>query len=171
MRESKYLKDDASNIQKLTSLPIFKDFEMGALGGLLRLSKIREYADGEIIIKEGALDQWLYFLLSGQVKIVKAGKLLQTLKRRGDVFGEMGMLGGLDRSASVYAIGPTVCLTTDASRIENVSGNDRLAFGFILYRIFAEIVTERLRLTSDDLVKAKKEIAELNERLNQLARR
>ncbi len=164
MRESKYLKDDAQNIQKLVSLPIFKDFETGLLGGLLRLSKIREYKDGEIIIKEGDLDQWLYFLLSGQVKIVKDGKLLQTLKRRGDVFGEMGMLGGLDRSASVYAIGATVCLTTDASRIESVSGNDRLAFGYILYRIFAEIVTERLRSTSENLVKAKSEIATLQKR-------
>ena len=165
MRESKYLKDDAQNIQKLVSLPVFKDFETNILGGLLKLSKIREYQDGEIIIKEGDLDQWLYFLLSGQVKIVKHGKLLQTLKRRGDVFGEMGMLGGLDRSASVYAIGPTICLTTDASRIESVSGKDRLAFGFILYRIFAEIVTERLRMTSEDLVKAKNEIAALQSRL------
>jgi len=171
MRESKYLKDDAKNIQKLISLPIFKDFEMGILGGLLRLSKIREYADGEIIIKEGDLDQWLYFLLSGQVKIVKDGKLLQTLKRRGDVFGEMGMLGGLDRSASVYAIGATVCLTTDASRLESVSSNDRLAFGFILYRIFAEIVTERLRSTSEDLVKAKIEIATLQKKLAPLIKR
>ncbi len=165
MRESKYLKDDAQNIQKLVSLPIFKDFEAGLLGGLLRLSKIREYKDGEIIIKEGDLDQWLYFLLSGQVKIVKDGRLLQILKRRGDVFGEMGMLGGLDRSASVYAIGATVCLTTDASRIESVSGNDRMAFGYILYRIFAEIVTERLRSTSENLVKAKTEIATLQEKL------
>jgi len=165
MRESKYLKDDAQNIQKLVSLPIFKDFETGLLGGLLRLSKIREYKDGEIIIKEGDLDQWLYFLLSGQVKIVKDGRLLQILKRRGDVFGEMGMLGGLDRSASVYAIGATVCLTTDASRIESVSGNDRMAFGYILYRIFAEIVTERLRSTSENLVKAKTEIATLQEKL------
>ena len=171
MRESKYLKDDAQNIQKLISLPIFKDFETGILGGLLRLSKIREYRDGEIIIKEGDLDQWLYFLLSGQVKIVKDGRLLQTLKRRGDVFGEMGMLGGLDRSASVYAIGATVCLTTDASRIESVSGNDRLAFGFILYRVFAEIVTERLRSTSEDLVKAKKEIVTLQQKSAQRTQR
>ena len=42
MRETKYLKDDAKNIQKLAGIPIFKDFETRLLGELLKLSKIRE---------------------------------------------------------------------------------------------------------------------------------
>lgn len=165
MRESRYLKDDAENIQRLISIPIFKDFETRLLGSLLKLSKIREYKDGEEIIREGDLDQWLYFLLSGQVKIMKGRKQLQVLKRRGDVFGEMGMLGGLDRSASVYAMGPTTCLTTDAARVKEAAGTDRVAFGYILYRVFAEVVTERLRNTSTDLVKAKETIARLEAEL------
>ena len=161
MRESRYLKDDADNIQKLISIPIFKDFETRLLGSLLKLSRIREYKDGERIIREGDLDQWLYFLLSGQVRIMKGEKQLQTLKRRGDVFGEMGMLGGLDRSASVFAVGATTCMTTDAARVKDVAGTDRVSFGYILYRVFAEIVTERLRNTSADLAKAQETIARL----------
>ena len=73
MLESRYLKDNIENIQKLLAIPALKNFETKSLGKLLRLSKIREYQDGEIIIKEGDRDPWLYFLLSGTIKITKEG--------------------------------------------------------------------------------------------------
>lgn len=40
MRESRYLKDDAKNIQKLMAIPVFNDFEVASLGELLKISKI-----------------------------------------------------------------------------------------------------------------------------------
>ncbi|MFC1817403.1 cyclic nucleotide-binding domain-containing protein [Thermodesulfobacteriota bacterium] len=101
MRETKYLKDDIQNIQKLATVPIFKDFETEILRELLKLSKIREYEDDELIIREGELDHWLYFLFSGSVKITKKGNVLKVLKRKWDIFGEMAIVGGIDRSASV----------------------------------------------------------------------
>ena len=161
MRESKYLKDDPKNIQKLMTIPVFKDFEVASLGELLKISKMREYQDGEQIIKEGQHDPWLYFLHTGRVKIVKHGEVLADLRRCGDVFGEMGMIGGLERSASAFAVGETTCLATDASKIEDITGKNRLAFNYVLYWIFAEILTERLESTTDELVKVKKELAKL----------
>ena len=59
MLESKYLKDNIENIQKLLAIPALKNFETKSLQKLLRLSKIREYEDAELIIKEGDLDPWL----------------------------------------------------------------------------------------------------------------
>ena len=164
MRESKYLNADSANIQKLMAIPVFKDFEVESMGDLLKVSKIREYEHGEQIIVEGEHDPWLYFLYSGGVKIVKHGKVLADLRCCGDVFGEMGMVDGSDRSASAFAIGKTVCLTTDAIKITAITGQDRLAFHFILYRIFADIVTERLKSTTDELIKTKEELAKLKSR-------
>lgn len=69
----------------------------------------------------------------------------------------MSITDGSPRSASVYAIDKTVCLATDASYIDRLSGNDRAAFYYILYRIFAEILAECLRLTSKELIKEKEE--------------
>ena len=60
------------------SIPALKNFEARNLGKLLKLSKIREYEDGEIIITEGDIDPWLYFLLSGKIKIVKEGVQINT---------------------------------------------------------------------------------------------
>jgi len=164
MRESKYLKDDIKNIQKLVAIPVFKDFEVQNLGELLNASKIRKYEHGEVIIKEGEHDPWLYFLLSGRVRISKHSKLLADLRRSGDVFGEMGMIGGFDRSASAIAVGETSCLTIDASRLDAITGKGRLAFSYTLYRIFAEIVTDRLKTTTDELMRANEEIARLKGR-------
>ncbi len=62
MIESKYLKDNIQNIQKLLAIPALKHFETQNLGRLLRLSKIREYEHDEMIIKEGDIDPWLYFV-------------------------------------------------------------------------------------------------------------
>jgi len=151
------------------AIPVFKDFEAASLGELLKISKIRQYENGEQIIEEGQHDPWLYFLHAGRVKIVKRGQVQADLRRCGDVFGEMGMIGGFERSASAFAVGDTTCLATDASKIEDITGKNRLAFNYILYRIFAEIVTERLKSTTDELVKVKKELAKLKSRENMLA--
>jgi CRP-like cAMP-binding protein len=157
MIESDYLKDNMDFVQKLGKMPTLDLFSEEELKGVLQLSKIRKYDPGELILKEGYVDCWIYFLVSGKVKVVKHGEDLTILERTGDVFGEMGIINGSPRSASVYAVDETVCLATDASYIDRLSGNERTAFCYILYRIFAEVLANRLRLTSDELIKVKEE--------------
>jgi CRP-like cAMP-binding protein len=165
MIESKYLKENIENIQKLMAIPALKGFETKSLGRLLRLSKIRQYDDGERIIKEGDVDPWLYFLLSGKIRISKSGHEIGTIDRKGEIFGEMRIIDSLSRSASVYAVGKTICLAVDTSArdrlTEESSRDERLDFLLLLYRIFAEYMSIRLRLTNDELIKAKKRIAQL----------
>lgn len=162
MIESKYLKENIENIQRLMTISALKHFETRNLGKLLRLSKIRQYEDGEIIIKEGDMDPWLYFLLSGEIRIVKEGEEIGTIARKGEIFGEMRIIDDEIRSASVHAIGKTICLAVDTSAKKRLSPTDhkdeRLDFLLLLYRIFAEYMTIRLRLTNEELIKAKKEI-------------
>lgn len=160
MIESKYLKENIENIQRLMTIQALKHFETRNLGKLLRLSKIRQYEDGEQIIQEGDLDPWLYFLLSGSIRIVKEGEEIGTINRKGEIFGEMRIIDDQSRSASVYAVGPTVCLAVDMAAGGRLNPSDekdaRLEFLLLLYRIFAEYITIRLRLTNEELVKAKR---------------
>jgi CRP/FNR family transcriptional regulator, cyclic AMP receptor protein len=165
MRESKYLKQNPANIQKLMAIPTLRDFEVNSLNALLKLSKVRQYEFGESIIKEGDSDPWLYILISGKVRIVKENKELAVLRRNGDIFGEMGLLGGTPRSASAYAVTEAVCLTTDASRIGSMSLNDKMTFYCMLYRLLAEVVTDRLRTTSEELVEANNQFLRLRRSL------
>lgn len=161
MIESKYLKENIENIQRLMSIQALKHFETRNLGKLLRLSKIRRYDDGEQIIQEGDMDPWLYFLLSGQIRISKAGEEIGIISRKGEIFGEMRIVDDQSRSASVYAKGETVALAVDTSAGNRLSTSaekdERLDFLLLLYRIFAEYQTARLRLTNEELVKAKRE--------------
>jgi CRP-like cAMP-binding protein len=161
MIESDYLKDNTEIIRKLKRIPTLEPFDERGLDGALDLSKIRKYGPGEMILKEGSYDNWIYILISGSVKIAKEGKELNVLKRVGDVFGEMGMIDGSAKSASAYAVDETVCLATDASYIDRLSGKDRIGFCYILFRVFAEILASRLRVTTDELIKAKEDIARL----------
>ena len=155
MIESNYLKDNMDFVLKLGKMPVLDLFSEEELKGVLQLSKIQKYDPGELILNEGYVDSWIFFLVSGKVKVGKHGESLTILERTGDVFGEMGFINGSPRSASVYAVDETVCLATDASYINTLSGNERTAFGYILYRIFAEVLANRLRLTSDELIKVK----------------
>ncbi len=161
MIESQYLKDNINYVKQLGAMPNLAVFSEKDLKGLLELSKIRKYEPGELILESGVYDCWIYFLLSGKIRVVKNDEELSVLKRTGDVFGEMGIIDGSPRSASVYAIDETVCLATDASYIDRLSGNDKNAFASILYRIFSQILANRLRLTSEQLIAIKDE----NERL------
>lgn len=165
MIETRYLKDNIENIQKLMGISALKNFETKSLGKLLRLSKIREYEDGELIIKEGDRDPWLYFLLSGKIKITKEGIEIGTIDKKGEIFGEMRIIDSMSRSASVFALGQTICLAVDTSAKKRLSlsssEDEKLDFLLLLYRIFAEFMSIRLRATNEELIMAKKKVKRL----------
>lgn len=162
MLETKFLKDNIDNIQKLMTIPPLRNFEVRSLRQLLRLSKMREYADGERIIQEGDQDPWLYFLLSGEVRIVKDGVEIATFARSGEIIGEMRLLDGSERSASVFASGRVICLAVDTSATDRLESRDeRAAFLLLLYRMFSEYIVIRLRTTNEELVLAKRELERL----------
>lgn len=64
------------------------------------------YDPGEVLIKEAQYDNWIYFLMSGKVGIQKQGEIIAVLKRMGDLFGEIGIIDGSPRSASIVAHKP-----------------------------------------------------------------
>jgi len=165
MIESKYLKDSIHNIQKLFAIPALRKFETKNLGKMLRLSKIRQYEDGEIVIKEGDIDPWFYFLLFGKVRVEKDGVTISTISNSGEIFGEMRILDNLSRSASVYAEGETMCLAVNTAATDRIPSDDETAnFLLLLYKVFAEYISVRLRLANEELVETKKQLEELTEK-------
>ena len=132
---------------------------------LLLVRRIREYEDGEVIIQEGGLDPWLYILLSGKIRITKEDLEINTIDKKGEIFGEMRVIDFMKRSASVVAVGKTACLAVDTSAKNRISAQDptdeKLDFLLLLYRIFAEFMSIRLRATNEELITAKKKIKRL----------
>ena len=70
MRESEYLDGSTTLIKNLIGIPTLSVFTKEDLQVLIRFSKLRTYESGELIIKEGNYDRWLYFIISGSVKVL-----------------------------------------------------------------------------------------------------
>ncbi len=71
------------------------------------LSNEETYESGEIIIEEGAKDNWVYIILEGQAKVTKrtdAGIVTIDKLKKGAIFGEMALLGKVQAGRSAYVI-------------------------------------------------------------------
>jgi len=155
MKETDYLLGNEKIIDDLKKMPIFMPFSQSDLQTLLNMSKLRTYKSGEAIIQEGNIDSWVYFLIYGKAKIIKKNKELSILQRKGDVYGEMRFIDSSPRSASVYAEGDVACIAVDTEYVEKLTGNDKIAFGYIMYRVFSEILANRLRSLTKELIAIK----------------
>jgi CRP-like cAMP-binding protein len=162
MQESPYLEGQGFLVHKLQRLPFLGSLSDRYIKQILRLSKIRTFEDGEIITPEGAYDTWVYILFSGAVRVVKHGKEIARIEEIGGAFGELAAIDGKSRSASVQAIGPTVCLAIDASFMsEAAEPLEQALFVSVIYRLFTEVIAQRLRTSNEELVRVRSELDQL----------
>ncbi len=152
MKETDYLKDGEKLLNDVRRIPALSGFSDEDLIDFLKMSKIRRYTDGEKICRQGHVDNWVYFLLQGKVRVEKNEKELALLERRGEIFGEMGLVDGSPRSATVKALTTVVCLATDTDLLEKLEGETKIRFGYALYRAFAVHMAARLKTANDLLV-------------------
>ena len=152
MKETSFLTQNTRVLNDIRKLPIFEPFQEEELLNLLSMSKIRQYKPGETIFQQGSSDTWLYFLIYGKVRLLKEGKPVVMFENRGDVFGEMGAIDCAPRSASAVAHGETVCLASDIYYIEQLSGMEKLSFGYVTYRVLSSVLASRLRTTTSQLL-------------------
>lgn len=160
MRETSYLTDNQKVLGLLKKIESFRPFTDGDLQSFLDLGKLKEYHPGEYIIKEGEIDFWVYFLLVGEVEILKEGGSIKKLQRSGELFGEMGVVDGSPRSASICAVTKCLLLGVDGSLLDRNTKQNELAFNYTIFRLFAEVLAERLRLSTEEISRLKKELGE-----------
>jgi CRP-like cAMP-binding protein len=73
------------------------------LSGFAIFSRIKEFKQGQHILVEGDEADGFYILLSGHLAVGTEGRLIGELSE-GDVFGELGLLAGGTREASVTVV-------------------------------------------------------------------
>jgi len=74
------------------------------------------FAAGDIMTRQGAVAHWLYLVIHGQADVLvdgPQGRVQLATLRDGDVFGEMGMLTGEPRGATVIAVTAVDCFRLD----------------------------------------------------------
>lgn len=152
---------DEQLIEKLRSVGVFSRFTEDQIKTFVGQTELRKFKAGEIIIKEGANDNLIYFLISGSVTLMKENQLIGVFKRVGDVFGEMRLVNSAARSASIVADSDTVCLALEFAPGKTEIEKLHPLIATVLYKTFAEVLADRLRKTTDELSKARKEIEKL----------
>jgi type IV pilus assembly protein PilZ len=68
------------------------------------------YHDGQTIFKEGSSGDWVYIIISGNVEVSKTvgtEKYIIEILKEGEVFGELGFIGGIKRTATARAVRQT----------------------------------------------------------------
>jgi type IV pilus assembly protein PilB len=70
--------------------------------------KIECYEDGDAIIREGNRDLDFYKLVQGALYVVKQGKKIGEIREPGEYFGEMAVISGQPRSATIISKGMSV---------------------------------------------------------------
>lgn len=76
----------------------------------------KEYADGEVIIRQGDIGDCMYVVLEGQVEVIaegEDGRVHLSTRGEGDIIGEMAIIERDVRCATVRAKGPARLLTLD----------------------------------------------------------
>lgn len=92
--------------ERLNRVPVFTPLSDAELEKLAGASKSRVYAAGESIVRQGAEGNSMFVILRGTVSVqIAAGSRLKTINTltENDFFGEMSLLTGQPRSATVVA--------------------------------------------------------------------
>lgn len=86
---------------------LFSAFPADALEDILASTSLRSYQEGDIIVTEGEEGTSLFLVVSGEVKVFTRGQKGEHLQLAelgaGDFFGEVSLLTGLPRTATITA--------------------------------------------------------------------
>ena len=159
MQETQYLTGRDDLIDTLKKVPFLEPHEDKFLKQILQLSKIRMYSPNEVITHQGDYYCWLYVILKGEVKIIRNEEEIARLDAQMGTFGELAVIDGEARSASVYAVTDTTCLAIDGSFLDRLEQQEKIEFEAVYYRLLTVILANRLRTTSEELSHLKQEMA------------
>ena len=120
--------------------------------------RYREYRAGETIIREGDHDSWVYYLISGQARVLAQEAEVARLTAYGEIFGEMGPLRGKPRNASVVAHTKVASFAIDLSILDRLPPGERKQASRIFEEVISDVVHERLARANLDAAALRRDL-------------
>jgi len=96
-------------IEALRHVPLFEALSKRYLNLVAKHADEVECEPGEVLVRQGSLGQEFVLIVEGQAKVERDGKVLAHIGG-GDFFGEMALLDGKGRSATVTVEKPSKLL-------------------------------------------------------------
>ena len=132
-----------------------RDFEWHQLEALAAYLEPYEIPRGKILFKEGSREAYMALVTEGKVKIHKTGDSGKNRRigvlGAGQAFGEMSLVDGYPRSATVVAMEPVTLLVLTRARFEELC-TEAPQLAVKLMKKIAKLMSERLRQTSGILI-------------------
>ena len=101
--------DPDDTARALTRVPLFVGCSEEEVRDIAELAHLLRFEDGAVIVPEGEEGLGFYLVMSGEASVMRGDDEVNRLGP-GDFFGEIALLEGTPRTASVVAVGTTVCL-------------------------------------------------------------
>jgi eukaryotic-like serine/threonine-protein kinase len=142
---------DSDKFTALRKVPLLERLNDAEIWELVHAGRWSRMPAQKPVVKEGDPGKSLFFLGSGQAKVIKGGRLLSVLSA-GECFGEMAYIkaGEMPRSASVETIAETVLAEFEPESLHKTSANCRLQ----LTTALLHTMTDRLAIANDRLSRA-----------------
>jgi potassium-dependent mechanosensitive channel len=140
----------------ITRFPLFQGFTSDGAEMLLEYGEVKEYSPGEVLIKEGDGPAFVLLVLTGKMQVFverQQRALVLNDVGPGTILGELAVLCGIPRSASVRASEKSVALQWSAAAFRNLLLRD----AFLSERIFRESLRtfiEKERSLIDSLIRS-----------------
>jgi CRP-like cAMP-binding protein len=127
---------------------LFDALSPEAFKKILSIARRETVEPGSALLREAAVGDTLYIILSGRVKVYKTGdhgeQIEIAILGSGSIFGEMGVFDGQPNSASIITVEESILLTINRTRLfDFLHQNPEIAIPLMHTMIY--ILSSRLR--------------------------
>ena len=105
---------------RLRGIPLFADLGKRELARLAGWTDEIDVPEGQVLGREGSVAYEFFVIEQGRAEVTRGDKSIAELGP-GDFMGEMGLLGGVQRNASVTALTQMVVIVMSGAEFRNVS--------------------------------------------------
>ena len=122
-RAAVHSRELARREQALARVELFRTLSDSERSALAEHLVYAPFVKGDTLTRQGAVAHWLYLVISGEADVwleTAAGRTLVATLAAGSVFGEMGMMTGEARRATVTARSDIECYRLDKAGFEEV---------------------------------------------------
>lgn len=122
--QAKHIRHLQERIDALNKVELFSSLHPDELRTIAEKLKYAPFVKGDIITRQGAIAHWLYMLIDGEADVFletsgQEKRKLSTL-HPGNFFGEMGLMTGAPRTATVIAASDVECYQLDKQSFQEV---------------------------------------------------